>query len=109
MSSQRDFWNWLQWNIALLILEADARIRLYSVFGTEVVYDVPNAVLMEQKKFVKYGLTTDNFRRYVGLIREEVLGYMNGHLFESKVRSCHTLQLRATRKLDAVGLTPSFA
>ncbi|KAM0791873.1 hypothetical protein ACM66B_004128 [Microbotryomycetes sp. NB124-2] len=45
------------------------------VFGDQVVYDVPNYVLMEQKKFVKFGLTTDNFRRYVGLIRDEVTGY----------------------------------
>lgn len=59
-----------------------ARSRACSVFGTEVVYDVPNAVLMEQKKFVKFGLTTDNFRRYVGLIREEVLGYMTEHILK---------------------------
>ncbi|GAA5972400.1 hypothetical protein JCM11641_001826 [Rhodosporidiobolus odoratus] len=51
------------------------------VFGTEVVYDVPNHVLMEQKKFVKFGLTTDNFRRYVGLIRTEVRGYLNTHVY----------------------------
>ncbi|SGZ29524.1 BQ5605_C051g12526 [Microbotryum silenes-dioicae] len=53
------------------------------VFGTEVVYDVPNAVLMEQKKFVKFGLTTENFRQYVGLIRTEVLGYMNKEVFKA--------------------------
>ncbi|TNY21133.1 cytochrome P450 [Rhodotorula diobovata] len=51
------------------------------VFGTEVVYDVPNHVLMEQKKFVKFGLTTDNFRRYVGLIRTEVRDYINKHVY----------------------------
>ncbi|SGZ34703.1 BQ5605_C076g12942 [Microbotryum silenes-dioicae] len=54
-----------------------------AVFGTEVVYDVPNAVLMEQKKFVKFGLTTENFRQYVGLIRTEVLGYMNKEVFKA--------------------------
>ncbi|PSR79020.1 hypothetical protein PHLCEN_2v7207 [Hermanssonia centrifuga] len=46
------------------------------IFGKDVVYDCPNEVLMEQKKFVKFGLSTDNFRAYVGMIEEEVLGYM---------------------------------
>lgn len=41
------------------------------VFGKDVVYDVPNHVLMEQKKFVKFGLTTDNFRAYVDMIADE--------------------------------------
>ncbi|BGP19235.1 hypothetical protein JCM10213_007030 [Rhodosporidiobolus nylandii] len=54
------------------------------VFGTEVVYDVPNHVLMEQKKFVKFGLTTENFRRYVGLIRTEVRDYMAGQVYGDK-------------------------
>lgn len=59
--------------------------RKHSVFGTEVVYDVPNHVLMEQKKFVKFGLTTENFRRYVGLIRDEVREYMNKHVYANNV------------------------
>ncbi|KAK7464278.1 Lanosterol 14-alpha-demethylase [Stygiomarasmius scandens] len=42
------------------------------VFGKDVVYDVPNHVFMEQKKFIKVGLTTDNFRKYVDMIVEEV-------------------------------------
>ncbi|KAJ3866279.1 lanosterol 14-alpha-demethylase [Lentinula novae-zelandiae] len=42
------------------------------VFGRDVVYDVPNEVFMEQKKFVKVGLSTDNFRAYVGMIEQEV-------------------------------------
>lgn len=42
------------------------------VFGKNVVYDVPNAVLMEQKRFVKAGLSTENFRAYVGEIVSEV-------------------------------------
>ena len=59
------------------------------MFGTEVVYDVPNHVLMEQKKFVKFGLTTDNFRRYVGLIRTEVRDYISKHVYADGVRlSC---------------------
>ena len=46
------------------------------VFGKEVVYDVPNHVLMEQKKFVKVGLSTDNFKVYVGQITDEVQDYI---------------------------------
>lgn len=41
------------------------------VFGTGVVYDCPNSKLMEQKKFVKFGLTTEAFRQYVSLIQRE--------------------------------------
>jgi len=32
---------------------------------------------MEQKKFVKFGLTTENFRAYVGMIEEEVENFLN--------------------------------
>ncbi|KAL3477836.1 cytochrome P450 [Aspergillus californicus] len=42
------------------------------VFGRHVVYDCPNAKLMEQKKFVKFGLTTDALRSYVRLMTAEV-------------------------------------
>lgn len=42
------------------------------VFGKNVVYDVPNAVLMEQKRFVKAGLSQENFRAYVEQIVDEV-------------------------------------
>lgn len=31
---------------------------------------------MEQKKFVKFGLSTDNFRLYVGMIEDEVMRFM---------------------------------
>ena len=73
-----------------------------SVFGTEVVYDVPNAKLMEQKKMVKFGLTTENFRRYVGLIRDELLAYTSTHIFDIDVsspppRACFTTKLRPPR------------
>ena len=47
------------------------------VFGKDVVYDVPNEVLMEQKKFVKFGLNTDNFRAYVGMIEKEVQNFLD--------------------------------
>ncbi|CAG8035118.1 unnamed protein product, partial [Penicillium nalgiovense] len=42
------------------------------VFGRHVVYDCPNAKLMEQKKFVKFGLTSEALRSYVHLITSEV-------------------------------------
>ena len=34
-------------------------------------------MLMEQKKFVKFGLSLDNFRAYVGMIEDEVSTFMN--------------------------------
>jgi sterol 14-demethylase len=46
------------------------------VFGKDVVYDVPNELFMEQKKFVKVGLSADNFRAYVGMIEDEVEEFM---------------------------------
>jgi sterol 14alpha-demethylase len=47
------------------------------VFGKGVVYDVPNFVLMEQKKFVKFGLSTENFRAYVRMVEEEVEKFLD--------------------------------
>ncbi|KAI6017749.1 hypothetical protein PISMIDRAFT_14864 [Pisolithus microcarpus 441] len=41
------------------------------VFGKDVIYDVPNDVFMEQKKFVKVGLSVNNFHAYVSMIEEE--------------------------------------
>jgi sterol 14-demethylase len=46
------------------------------VFGEDVVYDCPNAKLMEQKKFVKFGLTTDALKTHVKLIEKEVCDYI---------------------------------
>ncbi|TFY80824.1 hypothetical protein EWM64_g3185 [Hericium alpestre] len=46
------------------------------VFGKDVVYDVPNDVFMEQKKFVKVGLSTENFRAYVPMIEREVAEFV---------------------------------
>lgn len=47
------------------------------VFGKDVVYDVPNHVFMEQKRFVKFGLSLDNFRVYVRMIEEEVENFLD--------------------------------
>ena len=46
------------------------------VFGTDVVYDCPNSKLMEQKKFVKFGLTQQALESHVQLIEGEVLDYI---------------------------------
>lgn len=60
------------------------------VFGTDVVYDVPNALLMQQKKFIKYGLSIENFRRYVGVIVDETMSYLESHVFECEWHpKCH--------------------
>lgn len=58
------------------------------VFGKGVIYDCPNARLMEQKKFAKNALTKDAFRKYVPKIKEEVLGYfVNSENFEMKEKN----------------------
>lgn len=51
------------------------------VFGEGVVYDCPNHRLMEQKKFMKFGLTTETFRSYVPLIVEQVEDYIKRSKF----------------------------
>lgn len=72
--------------------EAAYRHLTTPVFGSGVVYDCPNAMLMEQKRFfahkhklhatvrplsrfAKDGLTTDKFRLYVTYIEEECADY----------------------------------
>ncbi|EFR04914.1 cytochrome P450 [Nannizzia gypsea CBS 118893] len=47
------------------------------VFGSDVVYDCPNSKLMEQKKFIKYGLSQSALESHVPLIEKEVLDYLN--------------------------------
>ncbi|KAL6706867.1 serine/threonine protein kinase [Coniothyrium glycines] len=49
------------------------------VFGKDVVYDCPNSKLMEQKKFVKFGLTQEALRSYVTLITQECEDFMKRH------------------------------
>lgn len=46
------------------------------VFGTDVVYDCPNAKLVEQKRFVKFGLTQAALEAHVRLIEQETLDYI---------------------------------
>lgn len=47
------------------------------VFGSDVVYDCPNSKLMEQKKFIKFGLTQSALEDHVPLIEKEVLDYLD--------------------------------
>ncbi|KAI9367758.1 cytochrome P450 [Aspergillus egyptiacus] len=46
------------------------------VFGADVVYDCPNSKLIEQKKFIKFGLTQSALESHVQLIEKEVLDYL---------------------------------
>ncbi|KAL2061274.1 hypothetical protein VTL71DRAFT_7547 [Oculimacula yallundae] len=46
------------------------------VFGRNIIYDCPNSKLMEQKKFVKFGLTQRALEQHVPLIENEVLSYI---------------------------------
>jgi sterol 14-demethylase len=46
------------------------------VFGKDVVYDCPNEKLMEQKKFMKVGLSLDTLRAYVEMIENEVSEFL---------------------------------
>ncbi|KDN34255.1 hypothetical protein RSAG8_12664, partial [Rhizoctonia solani AG-8 WAC10335] len=53
------------------------------VFGKGVIFDVPNHVFMEQKKFIKSGLTTENLRAYVNMISEETTTFLNKDLADT--------------------------
>ncbi|KAF3906534.1 hypothetical protein ABW20_dc0107506 [Dactylellina cionopaga] len=58
------------------------------VFGEGVVYDCPNHMLMEQKKFMKFGLTTETFKQYVPIIKNEVVDFFsNGSFFKGQAGS----------------------
>jgi sterol 14-demethylase len=46
------------------------------VFGSDIVYDCPNSKLIEQKKFIKFGLTQTALESHVPLIEKEVLDYL---------------------------------
>nr|GAT51726.1 lanosterol 14-alpha-demethylase [Mycena chlorophos] len=69
------------------------------VFGKDVVYDVPNEVFMQQKKFVKFGLTTETFRAYVGMIEEEVEHFLN---HDQRFRAFQTNNIDEWGSFDAV-------
>ncbi|KAG8944406.1 Lanosterol 14-alpha-demethylase [Tulasnella sp. 424] len=60
------------------------------IFGKGVAYDVPNHVLMEQKRFVKVGLTIEHFRAYVAMIDKEVGDYLDSSRFFGTYQSGNT-------------------
>jgi sterol 14alpha-demethylase len=47
------------------------------IFGRGVIYDIPNARLMDQKRLAKEGFTTTNLRAYIPLFVHEVELYLN--------------------------------
>lgn len=47
------------------------------VFGKGVVFDCPNESLMQQKKFIKFGLSTENLRAYMGMIEDETYRFIS--------------------------------
>ncbi|KAJ2701393.1 Lanosterol 14-alpha-demethylase [Coemansia sp. IMI 209128] len=49
------------------------------IFGEGVVYDVPSAVFMEQKRMIKAGLTADGFRAYIPIFIQEASQYVDKH------------------------------
>ncbi|CAG8606067.1 5058_t:CDS:2 [Acaulospora morrowiae] len=59
------------------------------VFGRGVVYDVENAILMEQKKFVKSGLSVENLRAYVPMIEMETKNYIARWNMKSAVENIY--------------------
>ncbi|WWC93972.1 hypothetical protein V866_000810 [Kwoniella sp. B9012] len=54
------------------------------VFGKGVVYDCPNDMLMQQKKFIKSGLTTEALQSYPPLITSECEEFFSHELKLSK-------------------------
>ncbi|KAI9093850.1 cytochrome P450 [Phlyctochytrium arcticum] len=70
--------NHFVFNVKLANATAEGAYRKLTapVFGSEVVYDVENAIFMEQKKFVKDALTTSAFKSYVPIIAQETLDFI---------------------------------
>ncbi|KAL1923258.1 uncharacterized protein VTP21DRAFT_9634 [Calcarisporiella thermophila] len=54
------------------------------VFGEGVVYDVPNSVLLEQKRMVRSILTIENLKKYVPIFEEETKQYITKHWNKNK-------------------------
>ncbi|RIA97085.1 lanosterol 14-alpha demethylase [Glomus cerebriforme] len=69
--------------------EAAYKSLTVPVFGKGVVYDVHNSVLMEQKKFVKSGLSNENLRAYVPMIEMETKNYFSRWDKKSDIQDVH--------------------
>ncbi|KAJ2972938.1 hypothetical protein NQ176_g6875 [Zarea fungicola] len=46
------------------------------IFGEGIAFDCPNSKLMEQKRFIKFGLTSASLQSYAPLVEAEVLDYI---------------------------------
>ncbi|KAJ7823117.1 cytochrome P450 [Mycena leptocephala] len=76
------------------------------VFGKDVVHDVPNEVFMQQKKFVKFGLSTENFRAYVGMVEEEVEEFLKADV---RFRTYQQNDINEWGSFDAIGAMAEIA
>nr|QIM40864.1 lanosterol 14 alpha-demethylase C [Calonectria pseudonaviculata] len=66
------------------------------VFGQEVVYDCSNERLMDQKRLLKAGLTTESLRAYVPKFVKEVEDYVkNSPYFEGTSGECNITEVVA--------------
>jgi sterol 14alpha-demethylase len=72
------------------------------VFGSEVVYDVENAVFMEQKKFVKDAFTVSAFKKYVAIIRQETLDFLSEFKDSSTVQKRGSFKYYSTILFDSM-------
>ncbi|RIB18452.1 cytochrome P450 [Gigaspora rosea] len=83
--------NNLVFNAKLADASAEEAYRSLTVpvFGKGVVYDVHNSVLMEQKKFVKAGLSVENLRAYIPMIEMETKNYLSRWNKKSDVQDIH--------------------
>lgn len=93
---------WLQ-SWAFLRLIRLCLVTATPVFGEGVAYDVPNSVLVQQKKFIKYGLSTDNFKRYVPIIASEVKAQLN-EVFKTGMSSLASRHRREAHVFDMLGI-----
>nr|WAX55076.1 lanosterol 14 alpha-demethylase [Cryptococcus gattii] len=63
------------------------------VFGKGVVYDCPNEMLMQQKKFIKSGLTTESLQSYPPMITSECEDFFTKEVGISSQKPSITLDL----------------
>lgn len=63
------------------------------VFGKGVVYDCPNEMLMQQKKFIKHGLTTEALESYAELMTEETRAWFKDSLKVTKESGPKTVEV----------------
>ncbi|WOO85622.1 Lanosterol 14-alpha demethylase [Vanrija pseudolonga] len=89
------------------------------VFGKGVVYDCPNDMLMQQKKFIKHGLTTEALQSYAELMVKEARAFFANNLKVTKasgpvkIDALHTMAdlvvLSASRTLQGKEVRDSMS